>query len=137
MDMQHTSGPWRESPDVARRVVSHKGFLVADVASSDADLKLIAAAPELLAAAESIAEHLNMWRDSLRDSSSWDIAEDRDVNAVFAALAKARGASFEPDCNHDAPAIVDGACECGTIIYDANDAEAAAEWAREHAPEHV
>jgi hypothetical protein len=53
MNTKHTPGPWTVSGGTIRNLHGH---LVADFHSTDADARLIAAAPELLAALRSIAD---------------------------------------------------------------------------------
>lgn len=90
----HTPGPWeipgrtRAGPFVAE--ARKNGRCIADVTSgNDADARLIAAAPELLAFAEAVAEY---------DEYRTDDEDPREIltrleRRAQAAIAKARGAS--------------------------------------------
>lgn len=54
MSAQHTPGPWLHQPDQEKIVSSSGQTIVYELNSSEEDARLIAAAPDLLAALEQI-----------------------------------------------------------------------------------
>lgn len=92
----HTPGPWRASPWSAAEMavnatVDGKPFLVAGY-SLPADAKLIAAAPELLAALEQfVAEYVELVESG--DAGFWSAEDEAKVIKARAAIAKATGAA--------------------------------------------
>jgi hypothetical protein len=92
MSASHTQGPWTliESARVDRpdRIVGDNGIPVASIfAPHKADTRLIAAAPDLLDALLSIAEHAREFAD-LEDSETMVV---RMTDKASAAIAKATG----------------------------------------------
>lgn len=84
-----TAGPWFVYRDSAENFYVGSDIVdVARIVGSDADARLIAAAPELLEALESVLDSLGALtkRHELLD---WMSEEEAD--SVFAAIAKARG----------------------------------------------
>jgi hypothetical protein len=84
MGAQHTPGPWKEGIDGNPRVYGPDGMgehsgLVAVVLKGRGNVRLIAAAPELLDALKLVADTYGF--DPSVDSSIWQ--------TVFAAIAKA------------------------------------------------
>ena len=80
-DTQHTPGPWRVNDTIYRHsfhIVDQEGAFVADTDRCNA--RLIAAAPELLAALQAVADY---W-------AGGDVPADIDA-AMRAAIAKATG----------------------------------------------
>jgi Trm5-related predicted tRNA methylase len=77
--MTHTPGPWRLVKD--DYIMSHKGLLIGQICSEDAtdmdaNARLIAAAPDLLAALKLAADIIG--------------ADDR-INPILDAISKAEG----------------------------------------------
>ena len=80
---EHTPGPWTPYGLDWRMVVDKDSEVIADVRTHDADARLIAAAPDLLAALE-----------ALMTEACDDIAhQDEHTEAAEAAIAKAKGES--------------------------------------------
>lgn len=100
MDAKHTPGEWKveadfidddESPDYLR--ITAPGADVASGILIDADARLIAAAPELLEAAQLVIA----WFEAEEDHSKADFYKRMDMCreseiAIRAAIAKAKGA---------------------------------------------
>lgn len=96
----HTPGPWEvadEHPDgVLDRSVMADGYYVATVHDTacdcwDADARLIAAAPDLLAALKDMREGWRYIREHHR--YLYGVVWDRAEQAADAAIAKAEGAA--------------------------------------------
>jgi hypothetical protein len=92
----HTPGPWRQGTKNQRfmnLVYAHNGgILVAEVNTSapepgenEANARLIAAAPELLAAIQNLLDCTELNMDSLEDHTRWCI------ETAIGAIAKATG----------------------------------------------
>jgi hypothetical protein len=88
MSTQHTPGPWSVSQNVSRHVIGKNGGVVAcaeltwTAEISEANARLIAAAPDLLNALVMV----------LDDSNALD-GRPRTAEVVYAAIAKATGAA--------------------------------------------
>jgi hypothetical protein len=106
--MAHTPGPWRydkfhctilsgedkENEDgelvkLATRVVDCYGALGGD--DTDADVRLIVAAPELLAALKAVASTYRTFRNVPKEKQEWTPLDDEALEAAFAAISKAEG----------------------------------------------
>lgn len=97
MTTKHTPGPWEIDGEYVQQV-GQMGLAICDVMNMDeggskgwysgpvteANKRLIAAAPELLAQAE---KHL-AWLSKITD---WAGADDPDLDGLRAAIAKAKG----------------------------------------------
>lgn len=97
---KHTAGPWRVSQNVSHHVVREKGGLIAVCDAGDyscsreegeANARLIASAPDLLAALEAIAERpaVPFVRDQLEMANR---TIERIEEIARAAIARATGA---------------------------------------------
>jgi hypothetical protein len=88
MNTQHTPGPWRIDPEHPLCIESGRGniALVNLARASEADARLIAAAPEML-------EALKLAQMRILELSLWAKvpADGQTFNAVCAAIAKAEG----------------------------------------------
>ena len=89
---KHTPGPWRTSGTQSFYVFA--GDEVVTNGSTQANARLIAAAPDLLAALESLFEHCAMVHKQWGDGDNTRQA-DAAINAARAAIAKATGGSVE------------------------------------------
>jgi len=105
--MVHTSGPWRYDKkrcailagedkeedgfvvEPATKVVDLYGVMGGD--DTDADARLIAAAPDLLAALRAVASTYRTFRNVPKDEQEWTPLDDEALEAAFAAIAKAEG----------------------------------------------
>ena len=87
--MNHTPGPWTVYQLDWRSVVDVYGNVIADVRTRDDDARLIAAAPDLLAALEQIA--LNFGISHPRGSRSGGVFPEESIAIARAAIAKATG----------------------------------------------
>lgn len=99
---KHTPGPWniaQESIDKEWHIVTASGgrimanvHIEAGNEMDAANARLIAAAPDLLAACKDVARQANMNIDA-DDPDNWHLAEitRSAVELVFAAIAKAEG----------------------------------------------
>ena len=84
----HTPGPWRIVTDGISHWVEIHPNKIALVHAKTADLDLIAAAPDLLAALETALEMLiDSW-----DEEQIAAGDDQVANVIKAAIAKAKGA---------------------------------------------
>lgn len=103
MSAGHTPGPWRvgkAGPNLCPTVGTQDGLMVAMVAHGEnhptaANARLIAAAPELLAAlalANGHLEHMAAWMSRLRTGYSFE-ALGEDMPSIKAAIARATGAA--------------------------------------------
>jgi len=102
MTTQHTPAPWYwsdnvpDAPENYCTIVDADGFTIADPSPmSEADARLIAAAPELLTALQNCVNVLSMALPLFGDESSDDQDSRDEVESVLdtarAALAKATG----------------------------------------------
>ena len=79
----HSPGPWKLGGHYDDTVISVRGGVVVDDPDlTDADLRLIAAAPELLAALKDLIDRIDV-------TSYWHLASS--VDEAKAAIAKAEG----------------------------------------------
>lgn len=101
--MGHTPGPWFTTPSMPTRVLKQfRGGKIANelVCRTDyawategerrANARLIAAAPELLEALESVLKNYVSLVNS-GDAGNWNPEEEPEVQAALAAIAKATG----------------------------------------------
>lgn len=92
--MAHTPGPWwlRPTHDHGKYILGSSSagseHAVAECHSGDDNARLIAAAPDLLAACERAKGFVESWEKQLGD---WDEVDQNTINAINAAIAKARG----------------------------------------------
>jgi hypothetical protein len=102
MTAKHTPGPWsyEEAPpneygDVVAYVITGEKYFAdvhvltsdPDTSRAEADARLIAAAPELLAAVLELREWINNWEPDFASDDEWPDTEHR----VRAVIAKATG----------------------------------------------
>lgn len=85
METKHTPGPWRTAGRQSGRVVCGDNRTVCTSATVD-DARLIASAPDLLAALAGIADRLTL---AVRDGDTARVI--RALEVARAALARARG----------------------------------------------
>ena len=92
----HKFGPW--TIHKSGQVVTEDGLIItiprADGARDEAMASLIKAAPDMLAALEAVAPHMNVWNEGYMPASDgyWTGDVPADVeNAVGRAIAKAKG----------------------------------------------
>lgn len=96
MSTKHSPAPWSIKGELTRRTLKdgrNKSIVVIERWTSDADAALIAAAPDLLAALQSLASHIG------RTDLAWEDTparrrveiEDRLKARALAAIAKAGG----------------------------------------------
>lgn len=99
MKTTHTPGPWEYLPGDVEIVTQESDFGARSIAWSDADYRLIAAAPDLLAA---LRNARNLLRNLLVDFADTDGDEDtwnaggngyETLQEINAAIAKAEGAT--------------------------------------------
>lgn len=112
--MKHTKGPWEiekgaplfylkegESCYFYKRIVTPDS-IIADVIGQDeegkdwldrdeANVRLIAAAPELLEALKASAERWDIWADYYAQTDSWDEDDEKAYNLIHDAISKAEG----------------------------------------------
>lgn len=86
-ESKFTAGPWEEEPCDGEYYVRAPGRVVAQDILSEDDARLIAAAPELLAACEAGDSHFG-W---LMDRGALTREEEPVLAQIRAAIAKARG----------------------------------------------
>jgi len=100
MKAKHTPGPWYYVPDFSAIVIYRRGAAspipVADfgkvtLPETNANARLIAAAPDLLAAAKAAASCYRTFRNVPKSEQAWTAADDEALEALFAAVAKATG----------------------------------------------
>lgn len=106
MKTKHTPGPWiteklpvNNEPDAdyiplilgADRSEVASVFSDAGQAGRVINARLIAAAPELLAALESLTATARTFRNVPKPAQEWTALDDEALAAAFAAIAKARG----------------------------------------------
>lgn len=91
---KHTEGPWTYVPrhvaESEPEVRAPAGWLIACTAS-DYDARLIASAPELLAALRDLFNNYKQLADS-GDAGFWRIEDTPEGQKAMAAIAKATGA---------------------------------------------
>lgn len=97
MTTQHTTGPWNVTGLYVRE---QDGGLVASIndlwhdqktpkAEKNANARLIAAAPELLAALQALTITARTFRNVPKEDQYWTICDDDSLDAAFAAIARA------------------------------------------------
>ena len=98
MKAEHTPGPWEieyadpiRQPDVlpSIRATEFRGEVACGV-FHEADARLIAAAPDLLAALEAVVSTYRTFRNVPKSDQEWTLIDDEVIAAGFAAIAKAR-----------------------------------------------
>jgi hypothetical protein len=94
MNAKHTPGPWTAQTrgTTEATITAHDGGLVADLHSpwlSPADIRLIAAAPDLLAALADLVELHHDWEPGGRALKSLVVSNDKFIAAARAAIARA------------------------------------------------
>ena len=94
MTEQHTPGHWRignagTAVFPPKEVFASKPRAIASNLSR-ADARLIAAAPELLAALEALTSTARTFRNVPLDEQQWTSLDDDALNSAFAAIAKAK-----------------------------------------------
>lgn len=99
-EVKHTPGPWGLSDDGQwiqakggkSPMVGDRFFSICVSATSEEDKRLIAAAPDLLEALESlIIKYVRLVNSG--DAGFWNPEDDKEVIAAIAAIAKAEGRS--------------------------------------------
>ncbi len=102
---QHTPGPWTwikvdstpdrqgwlNSPNESVMFVPNARGSAAEIAIRDADARLIAAAPDLLAALEGLTATARTFRNVPTEDQEWTPIDDEALDAAFAVIDKARG----------------------------------------------
>lgn len=113
MTTQHTPGPWRvaeepskdrnssrtrvyvvraeQTPFGTRPAVATVGTSLHDYETEEANARLIAAAPDLLAALRALTATARTFRNVPQDEQEWTPLDDEALDASFAAIAKALG----------------------------------------------
>lgn len=108
MNAEHTPGPWRTNPDQPGMIETESGEMIGDTWSKDGNrqarinARLVAAAPELLAALDTIINAIDVWRDNLAPGSIdntvlervTEVLQDahgKAIDKARAAIAKATG----------------------------------------------
>lgn len=91
-----TPAPWYwadnvpDAPPHYRMIVDADGFIIAESASmSEADARLIAAAPDLLKALKALVSTARTFRNVPKDEQEWTSIDDDALEAAFDAIAKA------------------------------------------------
>ena len=90
MEAKHTPGPWKAivDPEGWELVASGRGQTIATFDCSESDARLIAAAPDLLAALEKAADWIDAQLITANDITDYDNEVFRDA---LKAIAKAKG----------------------------------------------
>jgi hypothetical protein len=104
MKTLHTPGPWSDDwnfivvarPDGRENYIAQicesdeEGLYIEDISERAANARLIAAAPELLAALQNLCATARTFRNVPKDEQEWGPIDDEALDAAFTALAKAR-----------------------------------------------
>lgn len=99
--MNHTPGPWQITKDTTRGEFvtytkvrdGHDGVIAVMHINEDANARLIAAAPELLAALEAITKaYVELVESDY--APRWNAENDSEVISARAAIAKAKGGAL-------------------------------------------
>ena len=94
----YTTGPWRLSSGDETEIFSgarpvaraHCGGLTSvKLPEAEANARLIAAAPELLAVLQDLTITARTFRNVPKEDQYWTICDDDSLDAAFAAIAKA------------------------------------------------
>ena len=101
MTTQHTTGPWRLSSGDETEIFSgakpvaraHCGGLTSvKLPEAEANARLIAAAPELLAALQDLTITARTFRNVPKENQDWTSYDDMALDNAFAIIARATGA---------------------------------------------
>jgi hypothetical protein len=106
---QHTPGPWKIAESIGNNLTASKMRRVrcvnegmehgavcevygaSDGSIASANARLIAAAPELLAAVEAMCATFRTFRNVPLEEQEWTALDDEALEAGFNAIAKAKG----------------------------------------------
>jgi len=102
MTTQHTPGPWRLSSGDETEIFSgakpvaraHCGGLTSvKLPEAEANARLIAAAPEMLAALQALTITARTFRNVPKEEQEWTPYDDAALDNAYAIIARAQGAA--------------------------------------------